>query len=60
MDKHTKEHSYWVDKTDVVSYSKREGENGKMEIMVVYKIDGVKWTGEVLKVRDNDLLVYIY
>jgi len=60
MDKHIKEHSYWIDKTDVVSYAKTEGENGKKEIMVVYKIDGVKWTGEVLKVTNNNLLVYVY
>lgn len=60
LKQHIKDHSYWIDKTDVVSYKATIGENNKKEIMVVFNLDGMNWTGEVLTVTDNQLLVYLY
>jgi hypothetical protein len=50
---------YRIDKKDVLEYYAVEGKNGK-EIAVVYEMDGMKWTGEVLKVFNNELEIYCY
>jgi hypothetical protein len=50
---------YKISKKDVKEYYAVDGKNGK-EIAVVYELDGMKWTGEVVKVFDQELEVYCY